>query len=170
MLGRGVAGLLVDGRSLDALPEAVRAAGRVACAAVADTTRALGDLGAFHRNRSRAAVIAVTGSNGKTSTRRMTAAVVSPRYKVLEADRNLNNQIGVPLTLFRLVPEHEWAVLELGTSLPGEIARLAYICAPEIGVITNVGPAHLEGLGSLEGMPAEKCALVSGLAPAVARS
>ncbi|HSO60479.1 MAG TPA: UDP-N-acetylmuramoyl-tripeptide--D-alanyl-D-alanine ligase [Desulfobacterales bacterium] len=163
VLGRGVTGLLIDGRSLDALPEASRAAGRVACAAVADTTRALGDLGAFHRRRSRAAVIAVTGSNGKTSTRRMTAAVASQRYRVLEADRNLNNQIGVPLTLFRLAPEHEWAVLELGTSMPGEIARLADICAPEIGVITNIGPAHLEGLGSLEGVLAEKSALLFGL-------
>ncbi len=163
VLGRGVTGLLIDGRSLDALPEAARAAGRVVCAAVADTTRALGDLGAFHRRRSRAAVIAVTGSNGKTSTRRMTAAVVSQRYRVLEADRNLNNQIGVPLTLFRLAPEHEWAVLELGTSMPGEIARLADICAPEIGVITNIGPAHLEGLGSLEGVLAEKSALLFGL-------
>jgi UDP-N-acetylmuramoyl-tripeptide--D-alanyl-D-alanine ligase len=163
VLGRGVRGLLVDHRRLDALPEAVRAAGRVACAAVADTTRALGELGAFHRNRSRAAVVAVTGSNGKTSTRRMTAAVLSQRFTVLEADRNLNNQIGVPLTLFRLAPEHEWAILELGTSLPGEIARLAHICTPEIGVITNIGPAHLEGLGSLEGVLAEKSALLFGL-------
>jgi UDP-N-acetylmuramoyl-tripeptide--D-alanyl-D-alanine ligase len=163
VLGRGVRGLLVDCRRLDALPEAARAAGRVACAAVADTTRALGDLGAFHRNRNRAAVIAVTGSNGKTSTRRMTAAVLSQRFRILEADRNLNNQIGVPLTLFRLAPEHEWAILELGTNLPGEIARLAHICTPEIGVITNIGPAHLEGLGSLEGVLAEKSALLFGL-------
>ena len=163
VLGRGVRGLLVDRRHLDALPEAARTAGRLACAAVADTTRALGDLGAFHRNRSRAAVIAVTGSNGKTSTRRMIAAVLSQRFRVLEADRNLNNQIGVPLTLFRLAPEHEWAVLEFGTSMPGEIARLAHICTPEIGVITNIGPAHLEGLGSLEGVLAEKSALLFGL-------
>jgi UDP-N-acetylmuramoyl-tripeptide--D-alanyl-D-alanine ligase len=163
VLGRGVRGLIVASRHRDALPEAARAAGRVACAAVSDTTRALGDLGAFHRNRSRAALVAVTGSNGKTSTRRMTAAVLSQRFRVLEAERNLNNQIGVPLTLLRLAPEHEWAVLELGTNLPGEIARLAQICTPEIGVITNIGPAHLEGLGSLEGVLAEKSALLSGL-------
>jgi UDP-N-acetylmuramoyl-tripeptide--D-alanyl-D-alanine ligase len=163
VIDRGVRGLVVDRRHLDALPEAARAAGRVTCATVADTTRALGDLGAFHRHRSRAAVIAVTGSNGKTSTRRMIAAVLSQRFRVLEADRNLNNQIGVPLTLFRLALEHEWAVLELGTNMPGEIARLAHICAPEVGVITNIGPAHLEGLGSLEGVLAEKSALLSGL-------
>ncbi|MBI5580856.1 MAG: UDP-N-acetylmuramoyl-tripeptide--D-alanyl-D-alanine ligase [Deltaproteobacteria bacterium] len=163
VLGRGVRGLVVDRRRLDALPEAARATGRVACAAVADTTRALGDLGAFHRTRSRAAVVAVTGSNGKTSTRRMIAAVLAQRFRVLEAERNLNNQIGVPLTLFRLAPEHDWAILELGTSMPGEIARLAQICTPQIGVITNIGPAHLERLGSLEGVFTEKSALILGL-------
>jgi UDP-N-acetylmuramoyl-tripeptide--D-alanyl-D-alanine ligase len=163
VLGRGVRGLLVDCRHLGTLPEAARTAGRLTCAAVADTTRALGELGAFHRNRSRAAVIAVTGSNGKTSTRRMIAAVLSHRFRVLEADRNLNNQIGVPLTLFRITPEHEWAILEFGTNMPGEIARLAQIGTPEIGVITNIGPAHLEGLGSLEGILAEKSALLFGL-------
>jgi len=163
VLDRGVRGLLVDCRHLGTLPEAARTAGRLTCAAVADTTRALGELGAFHRNRSRAAVIAVTGSNGKTSTRRMIAAVLSHRFRVLEADRNLNNQIGVPLTLFRITPEHEWAILEFGTNMPGEIARLAQIGTPEIGVITNIGPAHLEGLGSLEGILAEKSALLFGL-------
>ena len=110
-------------------------------------------------------VVAITGSNGKTSTRRMTAAVLSRRFEVLEPERNLNNQIGVPLTLFRLEERHQWAVLELGTSLPGEIARLAEICRPDIAVVTNVGPAHLERLGSLEGVAAEKGALVAGLAP-----
>jgi UDP-N-acetylmuramoyl-tripeptide--D-alanyl-D-alanine ligase len=163
VLDRGGRGLLLDRRGLDVLPEAARAEGRVACAVVADTTLALGKLGAFHRNRCQAGVIAVTGSNGKTSTRRMTAAVLSRRFRVLEADRNLNNQIGVPLTLFRLAPEHDWAVLELGTNMPGEIARLAHICTPEIGVITNIGPAHLERLGSLEGVLTEKSALLSGL-------
>ena len=112
-----------------------------------------------------ASVVAITGSNGKTSTRRMTAAVLARRFEILEPARNLNNQIGVPLTLFRLEERHQWAVLELGTSLPGEIARLAEICRPDIAVVTNVGPAHLERLGSLEGVAAEKGALVAGLAP-----
>ncbi len=135
------------------------------CVAVDDTTRALGELGAFHRRRSPAAVVAITGSNGKTSTRRMAAEVLSRRFTVLEPAHNLNNQIGVPLTLLRLEPTHQWAVLELGTNRPGEIARLSEICTPDIGVITNIGPAHLEGLGSLEGVLQEKSALAAGLAP-----
>jgi UDP-N-acetylmuramoyl-tripeptide--D-alanyl-D-alanine ligase len=163
VIARGAAGLLIDRRECDTLPAGAVAAERVACVAVADTTRALGDLAAFHRNRMPAGVIAITGSNGKTSTRRMTAAVVSRRFRTLEADRNLNNQIGLPLTLLRLASEHEWAVVELGTNRPGEIARLAEICTPDIGLITNIGPAHLEGLGSLEGVFTEKSSLVRGL-------
>ncbi len=163
VLDAGVGGVLV---AADRAGEAAaQARGRAACIAVADTTRALGDLGAFHRRRSPAAVVAVTGSNGKTSTRRMIAGVLSQRFTVLEPERNLNNQIGLPLTLFRLAPRHQWAVLELGTNTPGEIARLAEICTPDIGVITNIGPAHLEGLGSLEGVLREKAALLEGLAP-----
>jgi UDP-N-acetylmuramoyl-tripeptide--D-alanyl-D-alanine ligase len=165
VLARGAAGLVVEARHREALPAGVCGQGRGFCVAVPDTTRALGDLAAYHRRRSPAKVVAITGSNGKTSTRRMTAAVLSQRFKLLEADRNLNNQIGVPLTLLRLTAEHRWAVLELGTNQPGEIARLAEICTPEIGVITNIGPAHLEGLGSLEGVLAEKSDLLRGLRP-----
>ncbi len=165
VLARGAAGVVIDRRRRDALPAGAGDPGRAACVAVTDTTRALGDLACFHRRRMPARVIAITGSNGKTSTRRMTAAVVSRRFRTLEADKNLNNQIGLPLTLFRLAPEHEWAVLELGTNRPGEIARLTEIATPDIGLITNIGPAHLEGLGSLEGVFAEKSALLRGLAP-----
>jgi UDP-N-acetylmuramoyl-tripeptide--D-alanyl-D-alanine ligase len=161
----GVRGLVVGRSRIGDLPAEWLRAGPVACVAVADTTRALGDLAAYHRKRSPAAVIAITGSNGKTSTRRMTAAVLSLRFAVLEPAKNLNNQIGVPLTLFNLEPRHAWAVLELGTNLPGEIARLAEICTPDVGLITNIGPAHLEGLGSLEGVLREKGALLEGLAP-----
>jgi UDP-N-acetylmuramoyl-tripeptide--D-alanyl-D-alanine ligase len=165
VLDHGVRGLVVGRRRVGELTSELDKARRIACVAVDDTTRALGDLGAYHRRRSRAAVIAITGSNGKTSTRRMAAEVVSRRFAVLEPVKNLNNQIGVPLTLFELAPRHEWAVLELGTNRPGEIARLAEICTPNVGLITNIGPAHLEGLGSLEGVLAEKGALLAGLAP-----
>ena len=142
----GVRGLIVDRRRIGDPPAELLRTGQLACVAVADTTRALGDLAAYHRRRSPAEVIAITGSNGKTSTRRMTAGVLSKRFAVLESAKNLNNQIGVPLTLFNLEPRHAWAVLELGTNLPGEIARLSEICTPEVGLITNIGPAHLEGL------------------------
>lgn len=166
VLAAGVRGLVVSAEGAAAAAAVARAKGGIACIAVTDTTRALGDLGAFHRRRLPAAVVAVTGSNGKTTTRRMIAGVLAQRFTVLEPERNLNNQIGVPLTIFRLTAEHQWAVLELGTNMPGEIARLAEICTPDIGVITNIGPAHLEGLGSLEGVLREKGALVAGLAPA----
>jgi UDP-N-acetylmuramoyl-tripeptide--D-alanyl-D-alanine ligase len=165
VLNRGVRGVVIrrppsrDVQALMALP------GDVVWVAVADTTRALGDLGAFQRQRSPADVVAITGSNGKTSTRRMTAAIASRRFTVLEPEKNLNNQIGVPLTLLRLAPRHQWAILELGTNQPGEITRLSAICTPDIGVITNIGPAHLEGLESLQGVLNEKSALLAGLAP-----
>jgi UDP-N-acetylmuramoyl-tripeptide--D-alanyl-D-alanine ligase len=132
----------------------------IACVAVADTIRALGDLAAFHRSRTDVAVVAITGSNGKTTTRQMTAEVVAQKFSTLSTIGNYNNQIGVPLTLLRLSPEHAWAVVELGTNSPGEIARLARICSPDIGVITNIGPAHLEGLGSLDGVMREKEQLI----------
>jgi len=93
----------------------------------------------------------------------MTAAVVAGKFNMLSAIGNYNNQIGVPLTLLRLAPEHRWAVVELGTNSPGEIARLAQICSPDIGVITNIGPAHLEGLGSLDGVMHEKGQLIDHL-------
>ena len=133
--------------------------------AVEDTTRALGDLAAFHRNRTDASVVAITGSNGKTTTRNLTAAVMAPQFNTLSSFGNYNNQIGLPLTLLRLHQGHTWAVVELGTNGPGEIARLAEITSPEIGVITNIGPAHLEGLGSLEGVMHEKGDLLTKLRP-----
>jgi UDP-N-acetylmuramoyl-tripeptide--D-alanyl-D-alanine ligase len=108
-------------------------------------------------------VVAITGSNGKTTTRQMTAEVVAQKFSTLSTIGNYNNQIGVPLTLLNLAPQHVWAVVELGTNSPGEIARLAQICSPDIGVITNIGPAHLEGLGSLDGVMREKGQLVDHL-------
>jgi len=165
VLKQGVRGLVIDRTRAGDLQTLMPPHGDAVCVAVADTTRALGDLAAYHRRRSPAAVIAITGSNGKTSTRRMTAEIASRRWTILEPAKNLNNQIGVPLTLLKLEPRHQWAVLELGTNRPGEIARLTAICTPDIGVITNIGPAHLEGLGSLEGVLNEKSALLAGLAP-----
>lgn len=123
---------------------------------VEDTTKALGDMASFNRIRSKIFVTAITGSNGKTTTRKMTAAVVRRRFLTLETHGNFNNQIGLPLTLLNLTSEHNCAVLEMGANHPGEIADLAGICRPDIGVITNVGPAHLEGFGSLDGVALAK--------------
>jgi len=160
---QGVRGLVISRQKAEHLPLAAWKTKAVACIAVEDTTRALGDMAAFNRRRSQASVVGITGSNGKTTTRQMTATVVSQQYKTLATAGNFNNEIGLPLTLLGLEPDHQWAVVELGTNNPGEIARLAAICSPDIGVITNIGPAHLEGLGSIEGVAQEKGSLLKGL-------
>jgi UDP-N-acetylmuramoyl-tripeptide--D-alanyl-D-alanine ligase len=160
---KGVGGLVVAKDKANELPISDWQSRQIACVAVSDTQQALGDLAAFHRSRTEVAVVAITGSNGKTTTRQMTAEVVAQKFNTLSTIGNYNNQIGVPLTLLRLAPEHTWAVIELGTSSPGEIARLAQICMPDIGVITNIGPAHLEGLGSLDGVMREKGQLIDHL-------
>jgi UDP-N-acetylmuramoyl-tripeptide--D-alanyl-D-alanine ligase len=152
----GVRGLMVSRQRTDELPLEAWRSQDVVCVAVSDTTRALGDMAAFNRRRNPAKVVGITGSNGKTSTRAMTVAVLGSCFATLEPAGNYNNQIGLPLTLLNLTPSHQWAVLELGTNTPGEIARLADICTPDIGLITNIGPAHLERLGSLDGVMREK--------------
>ena len=162
---QGARGLMVNSEKARDLPISTWQKQNIACVAVSDTTRALGDLAAFHRARVKTALVAITGSNGKTTTRQMTASVVAGKFTTLSTIGNYNNQIGVPLTLLRLAPQHKWAVVELGTNSPGEIARLAQICLPDIGVITNVGPAHLEGLGSLDGVMREKRQLLEYLKP-----
>jgi UDP-N-acetylmuramoyl-tripeptide--D-alanyl-D-alanine ligase len=160
---QGIQGLVVARDKANALPVANWEKSNHVCVVVDDTTRALGDLAAFHRNRMPAAVVAITGSNGKTTTRKLTAGVAGRKFNTLTAIGNYNNQIGMPLTLLNLQSAHQWAVLELGTNQPGEIARLAEICKPDIGVITNIGPAHLEGLGTLDGVMHEKGSLLAHL-------
>jgi MurE/MurF fusion protein len=133
--------------------------------AVPDTTRALGDMAADLRRRNPVSVIAITGSNGKTSTRKMCAEIAKAKGYVLSTEGNLNNEFGLPLTLLGLKPFHQWAVLELGMNRPGEILRLSEICRPDIAVITNIGPAHLEGVGSIEGVMSAKAEILSHLHP-----
>jgi UDP-N-acetylmuramyl pentapeptide synthase len=156
VIERGIQGVVINKTQATELPVPKWRDRNIACAAVEDTTRALGDLAAFHRKRMPASfhrkrmpasVIAITGSNGKTTTRKLTTGVVASQFKTLSTQGNYNNDIGLPLTLLRMHTEHTWAVVELGTNSPGEIARLAEICTPDIGVITNIGPAHLEKLG-----------------------
>lgn len=165
VIQKGCKGVLLREDKISQMPlEAWRAA-RVVCIRVTDTTRALGDLAAYHRQRSRAGVVAITGSNGKTSTREMSASVAAEKFNTLTSLKNFNNEIGVPLTLFRLTANHEWVVAELGMNHPGEIRRLGAICRPNIGVITNIGPAHLENLESLDGVMAAKGELLETIAP-----
>ncbi len=123
---------------------------------VRDTDRALGQLGAHVRRKWGGPLVAITGSMGKTTTRRFAAVLLSQKYSVLESSGNLNNQYGVPLSLLRLEPQHQIAVLELGMSHPGEIGQLAALCRPEVGVITNVAPVHLEFFPDLAAIAAAK--------------
>ena len=159
--GGGVALFLVDRQwhNGHALP--------AGCSAVVvpDTLRALGDLAAWHRRRFKLKVVAVTGSNGKTTTKEMLAGILTPTGPGIKTEGNLNNLIGLPLTLLRLTGRERWAVVELGMSAFGEIDRLAEIADPEVGIITNAFPAHLETLGSIEGVAQAKGELFLRLKP-----
>ncbi len=149
----GAAGILVQ-RGREGLLE--KSAGEAAVISVDDTLRALGDLARHWRARFRVPVVAITGSSGKTTTKEMAAAIMGREKRLLKNEGNLNNLVGLPMTLFQLNESHEVAVLEMGTNRRGEIARLTEIALPTVGVITNVGPAHLEGLKSLETIREEK--------------
>ncbi len=174
--GRGVRVVLAERRWLEGheLPASVTGI------AVDDTLQALGDLAAFHRRRFSIPVVAVTGSNGKTTTKEMLASILEQTGGGLKTEGNLNNLIGLPLMLFRLNASHRWAVLEMGMSAFGEIDRMAEIARPDVGIITNAFPAHLETLGSVEGvakakgelflrLPAEGCAVFNADDPLIAR-
>lgn len=126
------------------------------CLVVGDTLRALGELATLWRHRSRARIAAITGSNGKTTVKEMLTSILSQRAPTLFTQGNLNNEIGVPLTLFRLADAHELAVIEMGANHAGEIARLTAMVEPDVGVVTNAGPSHLEGFGSLDGVARAK--------------
>jgi UDP-N-acetylmuramoyl-tripeptide--D-alanyl-D-alanine ligase len=131
---------------------------------VTDTRKALGDLACAHRLAWGGRVVAITGSAGKTTTKEITAALLSALGRnVLRTQGNLNNDIGVPMTLLCLEAQHDVAVIEIGTSGPGEIANLARIASPNVGVVTTVSLAHTAGLGSLEAVADEKHALLSAL-------
>ncbi|MBX3462370.1 MAG: UDP-N-acetylmuramoyl-tripeptide--D-alanyl-D-alanine ligase [Planctomycetes bacterium] len=161
-LQRGAVGLVVD-QAFDvaSLPNRLRPAFVVR---VADTGKALLDLAAEHRRRHRARVVGVTGSCGKTSTKDWLGTVLAAAMPTVRSPASFNNQVGVPLTLFAIEPSTRAAVIEIGTNAPGEIAQLTAVVRPDIGIVTCVAPAHLEGLGSLDGVRAEKSALPAGLA------
>jgi len=135
---------------------------------VRDTLAALGDLGRWHRRRSPARVLAVAGSNGKTTTKEMLTAIacaaVGPE-RVVATRGSQNNLVGLPLTLLRLEPTHELAVVELGMNVPGELWQLTGIAEPDVGVVTCIGPEHLEGVGSLRGAACAEGELFRGLRP-----
>ena len=126
---------------------------------VKDCLQTYKDLAREHRRQFDIPVIGITGTNGKTTTKELIAAVLSQKYNVLYTQGNFNNDVGVPKTLFRLTKEHEIAVIEMGASHPGDIKTLVETAEPTCGLITNVGRAHLEGFGSFEGVINTKCEL-----------
>ena len=130
---------------------------------VPNALRSLQELAAYHRKEWGKTVLQITGTNGKTTTKELIAAVLSEGKQVLFTEGNLNNHIGVPLTLLRIKPEHDIAVIETGANHPGEIADLCQIVGADFGLITNVGRAHLEGFGSFEGVKRTKGELYDDL-------
>ena len=149
---KGAAGALVD-RDVEAVLPLVR---------VEDALQGLGELAAAWRERSVATVIGITGSNGKTTLKEMCAAILGQAAKVLATRGNLNNDIGMPLTLSRLQDE-PFAVIEMGANHAGEIRYLSNICRPDVAVLNNAGRAHLEGFGSLDGVAHAKAEIIEGL-------
>lgn len=119
---------------------------------VNDALIALQQLANYHRMQLKFPVLAITGTNGKTTTKELVNAVLMQKYNVLATEGNLNNHIGVPLTLLSIQPEHDFAVVEMGANHPFEIKQLCDIAAPDYGIITNIGKAHLEGFGGIEGV------------------
>ena len=153
---KGAVAVLCD-REIAALPK------EVAVYRVKQTRRALEDLAAYHRRRFALPVIAVTGSSGKTTTKELIASVLAQKFRVHKTEKNHNNEIGLAQTLLSLQPEDEVCVVEMGMRARGEIKRLAEVAAPTIGVVTNVGVAHLERLGSQDAIAAAKQELIESI-------
>lgn len=150
---QGAAAALVDRAVSSELPTIL----------VADTRKALGQLAALHREQFSIPIIALTGSCGKTTTKEMLRAILSESGPVLASTKSFNNDIGVPLTLLDLNAQHRFAVIEMGANHPGEIAYLSQLTKPDIALITNIAPAHLEGFGSIEKVAQAKSEIFLGL-------
>jgi UDP-N-acetylmuramoyl-tripeptide--D-alanyl-D-alanine ligase len=161
-----VADVVARGAHAVIVERAVEVPAGVGVLRVDDTLSALGALAAFHRRRFDVPVVAITGSVGKTSTKELVAAaLVGLGRRTAFTRGNLNNRIGVPMTLFTLSAEHDAAVIEIGMNVPGEIADLTAIAAPTVGVVTAVAHVHTEGVGGLEGVAREKGSLLTSLGP-----
>ena len=150
---KGAASVIISNEALFNLEKVDKA---VSVIKASDTLQALGDLAHNYRQRFSLSVIGLTGSSGKTTTKEMMATIIGRKKTILKTEGNLNNLIGLPQTIFRLTAEHELAILEMGTNTRGEIKRLTRIVAPNIALVTNIGPAHLAGFGSVDVVAREK--------------
>lgn len=164
---RGASGIVVqkdDWNSEDGINKSLSSdVPDLAIITVNNTLQALGDLARWWRKQHDVQLVAITGSAGKTTTKEMTASILELSQETLKNQGNFNNLIGLPLTLLKLNERYQRAVLEMGMNRPGEIARLTEIADPDVGMITNVGMVHLEGLGDLEGVARAKVELVEKL-------
>lgn len=149
--------------SAAAVVVAKKVATQLAQVIVADTRIALAEIAGAVRDKAQVKVCAITGSNGKTTVKEMIAAILAVRYQVLFTPGNFNNDIGVPLTLLHLNEQHQYAVVEMGANHRGEIAYSSQYAKPDVAVITNVGAAHIEGFGSIEGVAETKAEIIQAL-------
>lgn len=154
---RGALAAIVDAKGAGAV------ASDIPLLVVDDTVKALGTLANVYREKFEIPILGIAGSNGKTTTKEMIAAVLARKYRTLSTEGNLNNHVGVPQTLFRLEKSHEIAVVEMGTNHPGELALLCSIARPTMGLITNIGREHLEFFSDLETVEQEECSLFAAL-------
>jgi len=161
VIKNGAWGALVDRSELDTKCSSLGGLRNIL--PVEDTTFALQEMSQMHRKKFAIPVIGITGSNGKTTTKEMLASILKQRGSVLKNEGNLNNHIGVPLTLLKLDASHKSAVVEMGMSALGEIDTLARLVSPDVGVITNIGPAHLEFLGTMDVVAQAKAELLGNL-------
>jgi len=150
-LNMGASAVVIDQLNLDLESENVFV--------VKNSLETLQALATYHRQKLNTPLIALTGSNGKTTTKELIREILAAKYKVLATEGNLNNHIGVPLTLLKLKPHHQIGIIEMGANHPGEIAQLSEITKPNWGYITNFGKAHLEGFGNLQGVIQSKSEL-----------
>jgi UDP-N-acetylmuramoyl-tripeptide--D-alanyl-D-alanine ligase len=164
VVAAGAAGVLVDQPPDQALSECL-ARGPISVLQCDNTIRGLNRLAAAYRRELRARIIAVGGSNGKTTTKQMIHTLLSTRFSGIASPKSFNNNIGLPLTLLSVEPQHEYVILEVGTNAPGEVAALGHVAVPDIVVITSVGLEHLEFLGDLESVAREEASLARFVAP-----
>jgi len=164
-INTGAFGAVIEKSYAKKILQSLKEAPNAVIISVQDTLKALGDLAKWWRNQYNVKVIAITGSTGKTSTKEMIFNILSINRKVLKNPGNYNNLIGLPITLLDLNSSHDVSVLEMGMNMPGEIRRLTEIADPDVGLITNIGPVHLQGVKDIYGVAKAKAELVEKISP-----
>ena len=166
LIDKGIKGFIIQKGFIDTLDENTKKEihkKNMVVFETGDTLTALGQLAQYQRLRSNVKLLAITGSSGKTTTRKITEEIFKTQFHTLATLGNLNNEIGLPLTLLNLSKAHEWAIVEMGMNHPGEISRLSRIALPDIAMVTNTSGVHLEGLGSIDNVAKAKAEIFEGV-------